>query len=179
MSKMSRRIVVDASVARSAGETEHPVSAACRDFMLTMLTVCHQVVLTVEIEREWKKHGSNFAVIWLAAMRRRRKVVHVVPDAEVARLLGSAVDRCSLDPVRQGAVRKDMLLVLAAWEADKAVASRDDRMRDLLASLVTEVEGLAGVVWVNPAAAAEGPLEWLRAGARPERDRRLGTYQVR
>jgi hypothetical protein len=39
VSKMSRRIVVDASVARSAGGTSHPDSTLCREFLLAMLKI--------------------------------------------------------------------------------------------------------------------------------------------
>jgi len=56
---MSRRIVVDASVARSAGETSHLDSVLCREFLQAMLKICHRVVLTPEIEREWRKHASR------------------------------------------------------------------------------------------------------------------------
>ena len=32
----SRRLVIDADVVHSAGETEHPVSSACRRFLETV-----------------------------------------------------------------------------------------------------------------------------------------------
>ena len=38
----SRRLVIDADVVHSAGETEHPVSSACRRFLETVLDVGHQ-----------------------------------------------------------------------------------------------------------------------------------------
>src|SRR5690606_39247163 len=73
MRKMSRRIVVDASVARSAGSTEHPASVASRQFLQEMLAICHRVVMTDEIEQEWKRHRSGFATSWLATMRSKGK----------------------------------------------------------------------------------------------------------
>jgi hypothetical protein len=85
---MSRRIVVDASVARSAGETSHPDSTLCREFLLAMLKICHRVVLTPEIEREWRQHASRFSMRWLATMRSRRKAVDVHPPITLASLLG-------------------------------------------------------------------------------------------
>ena len=48
----SRRLVIDADVVHSAGETEHPVSSACRRFLETVLDVGHQVVMTDAIMAE-------------------------------------------------------------------------------------------------------------------------------
>ena len=46
MKASSRRIVVDASIARSAGRTEHSVSRSCREFLESFLKICHRVVMT-------------------------------------------------------------------------------------------------------------------------------------
>ena len=54
-----RRLVIDADVARSAGETEHPVSSACGKFLSTTTELGHRVVVTGEIRREWRKHASR------------------------------------------------------------------------------------------------------------------------
>ena len=43
-----RRLVIDATVAHSAGETEHPVSSACRKFLSTTTELGHRVVMTAE-----------------------------------------------------------------------------------------------------------------------------------
>lgn len=75
MSKMSRRIVVDASVANSAGNGTHPTSRMCREFLLDMMSICHKVVVTQAISIEWKNHASTFSVRWLAAMRAKRKLI--------------------------------------------------------------------------------------------------------
>ena len=53
--KKKRLLVIDASVARAAGgaEATAQVSRECRDFLSTVLTVCHQIVMTPEISEEW------------------------------------------------------------------------------------------------------------------------------
>lgn len=43
----SKRLVIDACVARSAGETDHPISAACRGYLLDILAICHKIVMTL------------------------------------------------------------------------------------------------------------------------------------
>ncbi len=58
--KHSRLLVVDASVARSAGETENPVSSCCRNALFAILTICHHVVMTEAIQSEWNRHMSRF-----------------------------------------------------------------------------------------------------------------------
>ena len=63
-----RRLVIDADVARSAGETEHPVSSACGKFLSTTTELGHRVVVTGEIRREWRKHASRYTRRWLVGM---------------------------------------------------------------------------------------------------------------
>src|SRR5262245_32848483 len=73
--KSSRRMVIDASVARASGGrgAVSPTSNNCSDFLQTVLVVCHQIVLTTEILEEWQKHKSRFASRWLASMLARKK----------------------------------------------------------------------------------------------------------
>src|SRR4051794_12743935 len=74
--KTSRRLVIDASVARSSGgeDATFPTSKHCRDFLKAVLSICHRIVLTPEIQAEWHKHQSNFARRWLVSMFARKKV---------------------------------------------------------------------------------------------------------
>lgn len=46
--KISKRLVIDASVARSAGKKDatDPRSVRCRDFLKTVLEISHRVVMT-------------------------------------------------------------------------------------------------------------------------------------
>lgn len=174
MSKMSRRIVVDASVARSAGESQLPVSSRSREFLQAMLRICHQVVMTPEIRQEWRRHRSTYSSRWLAIMTSKRKVFnapvdHARQDALVAAILAS-----NLGVRQRREAEKDCLLVSAAWAADNLVASNDDRVRKLLASQVDITPDLARLVWVNPTAPAETPIQWLESGARNDSSRRLG-----
>jgi hypothetical protein len=50
--QISRRLIIDASVMRSAGETEHPVSKACRNTLFEVLKICHKVAVTTELLEE-------------------------------------------------------------------------------------------------------------------------------
>src|SRR5437660_6190664 len=88
MAKASRRLVVDASVARAAGGegATHPLSRQCRDCLLAMLHICHRIVMTAEIGAEWKRHRSRFAMTWLTSMEARRKVWRPAAPADTTLL---------------------------------------------------------------------------------------------
>ena len=176
MSKMSRRIVVDASVARSAGDGIHPTSRMSREFLLDMMTICHRVVTSSEISAEWRKHASGFTVRWLAAMRGKGKVVTVNPDPESS--VRQRILACSgFETKQMAAMEKDLLLLDAALSADRIVASSDQKVRDLFAAASAQVAQVATVTWVNPTAPEDDCLNWLKAGARSDDDKRLGRPQ--
>lgn len=175
MSRMSRRIVVDASVARAAGTSENPVSSRSREFLQAMLRICHRVVMTPEIQREWRQHQSNFSMAWLGAMQRRRKVEAAAVDATRQGELVAAVLRSDLGTTQQAAAEKDCLLVSAAWATDGIVASNDDKVRTLLGKLASATPEIARIVWVSPTDPDETSVLWLEAGARDEARRRLGA----
>lgn len=164
MSKMSRRIVVDASVARAAGETEHPTSQRCRQFLMDMLAICHKVVMSDEIAVEWKKHASGYSIRWLAAMRSRGKVVKVTPA--MSDLFDRVVASAEWSANDMAAMEKDLLLLFAALATDKLVASGDDRVRGHFVKAAATVAEIAPITWVNPALAEDHCGGWLHAGAR-------------
>lgn len=164
MSRMSRRIVVDASVARAAGETTHPVSSRCREFLQDMLTICHRVVMSDDIQREWSKHASVYSTRWLAAMRSRGKVVKVTPGP--SDFMEQITDATEWTPAEIAAMEKDLLLPLAAIETDRLVASGDSKVRDYFAKAARHVDSLSSIVWVDPSRSEDHCGKWLQAGAR-------------
>ena len=80
MSKVvTRGIVIDADVARAAGDSPDGsgVAKACRDFLQAVLEICHHAVWTPEIAAEWKRHASRFSRKWRVQMAGRRKLDEV------------------------------------------------------------------------------------------------------
>jgi len=125
----SKRLVIDACVARSAGETDHPISAACRGYLLDILEICHRIVMTPEIRAEWQKHQSRFSQRWLTQMIAKKKFVPMQVNLEVdlweqAELIESEKDR--------SAILKDLHLLEAAIATDKIIISTDDRFYELV-----------------------------------------------
>jgi len=172
--KFTKRLVIDASVVHAAGDQapDHPTSKACRDFLLSVLEICHRTVLTSEIAQEWKRHASLFSNEWHVAMVSRRKAVHVPSGSTID--IDQAVSAASLSPNARRDMHKDLHLIEAALATDRRIASLDDAARRMFGDLSATVRELRKVVWVNPSAAGETPLPWLASGAKLEARRMLG-----
>ncbi len=174
MSKVaSRQLVIDADVARAAGDSPDMTgtSKACRDFLQTVLEVCHRAVCTPAIATEWKTHASRFSRKWLVQMYARRKVSDCTPKVVAGleqRILSANPAR--LDPE---SIRKDLHLVYAAIETASPVASRDSAIRRRLIVALPKAPELRDLVWINPADANAQPIEWLNQGAPLEAERML------
>jgi len=69
---------------------------------------------------------------------------------------------------------RDAHLIEVALGLGSPVVSLDDRARNSFKEVSLVVRRLRSVVWVNPTADDESPLEWLRSGARSEASRCLG-----
>jgi hypothetical protein len=175
--KVSRRLVIDASVARAAGgaDAAYPLPKQCRDFLKTMLVVCHRVVLTRAVSAEWKKHESVFAREWRAAMVARKKLLllDVPEDAD----LRDAIDSAAETERGRRSMLKDAHLVEAAQVTDRTVVSLDDAVRGLFGAASRRVSSLKTVVWANPSREAEACSTWLEDGAPPHAHRRLGAWR--
>lgn len=153
--KTSRLLVIDASVVRSAGETEHPVSSACRECLLAIRSICHRVALTEEMRVEWDRHMSRFARKWQRSMAARRKPRQIVNPAEIR------LDIEGLSVTDQWAVQKDRCLLEAAFSADRVIVTRDDAFRQALARIPQKERWLETITWINPVSDGVAALESL------------------
>lgn len=174
---VSKRLVIDASVARSSGgeEATYPVSVHCRDFLKAVLDICHKVVMTPDIREEWNKHQSEFARKWRSQMVARRKFEFL--DIPVNDDLWEKIDILAGSNKQRAEMFKDLRLIEAAIATDKTVVSLDDNTaRKFFSRASVQVDELKDIVWVNPTKIEEEkPIEWLTEGAKPESDRLLGT----
>ena len=179
--KHRRRLVIDANVARSAGNRHPPprsatsaqaVSVACHQFLNTVRDVGYHVVMTTAIRQEWLRHRSNFSATWLIQMYGRRQVHRhdAEHDEDLRRRIAASVsDNC------QQAAEKDVHLIEAALGTDRLVASQDEKARGIFRYASQSVRELKAIVWVNPTLPADDPIGWLRNGAQSEARRRLGS----
>jgi len=169
-----RRLVIDASVAAACGGAAscHATAQECRGFLITVLEICHRLVLTPEIRDEWKMHRSRFASTWLTSMFARKKVV-ALPSRQDG-LLRSSLAGLGTSKKAHRTMLKDVHLVEAAFQGDRIVVSLDEEARQLYADASQSVGSLRNVVWVNAALHDDRPLCWLRRGAQPDKARLLG-----
>ena len=172
--RVSRRLVIDASVARSAGgeEATFPTSKHCRDFLKAVLAICHRIVMTPRGNQEWREHASKFTRTWRTAMVSRKKVDHTNPA--VSHELRDRIERVIASEKDREAILKDFHLIEAALMTDRTVISLDEEARRLFVAASRNLGGLRNVMWVNPDKPQERPVPWLENGAKPEKRRLLG-----
>ena len=172
--KLAREIVIDASVARASGgeDATYPLPKNCRDFLKTLLEVCHHAVMSPDIATEWKKHESNWARTWRASMVARKKLHMVHPPNDLN--LREQLRKSSMNEKQGEAMIKDCHLIEAAMATDHRIASLDEAARSLFGVASYTIVQLIDITWINPGDVSEEPIEWLKQGAAPEKSRQLG-----
>ena len=160
MNARPKRLVIDASVAGSASEKEHPDAKLCLDVLNRVRDLKYHVVMNEEIIGEWNRHQTRYSFQWITYMTERKRVF----KGRISRN-ESLRRRMSND-----AMRKDVHLLEAALATDKRIVSNDDRARNSF----RKIPDVRLVVWVNPCRPEEKAVEWLSRGARIESYRQLG-----
>ena len=170
----SKRLVIDADVARASGSetATHPRAEHCRDFLNTVLSLSHRIVMTEKINNEWKNHQSRFARRWRVSMNARKKIDRINPP-EYAELQAKVTNAAS-DEDEIEAMEKDFHLLQAALATDQTIISLDETVRQLFKRAAQQVGEIRNIIWVNPdRTAEEQPITWLQNGAPPEPQRQL------
>ena len=173
------RLVIDASVARAAGDKPTDPSKSCYNFLYKALNLGYQVVFTKDILDEWDRHQSRVTAQWRRSMIAKKQVVtKTTGDNEALwRKIKMAIE--TLDPHQHSLdnVYKDFRLIEAALATDQIIVSLDDNTaRKPYAVAAQTVNELKKIVWVNPDKPSEEPLVWLDDGAKPEPKRLLQNY---
>ncbi len=104
-------------------------------------------------------------------MMARKKIVAV--NIQPKRSLKNRIRRAVPDQSIRALIDKDRHLIEAALITQERVASLDDQVRKHLANHCVSLTEVNSICWINPAAPSEKAIEWLKAGAPPERHRRL------
>ncbi|MEN6576559.1 MAG: hypothetical protein ABFD90_09465 [Phycisphaerales bacterium] len=155
--KRSKLLVVDACVARSAGETKNPISSCCRESLLGILNICHRVVMTDAIQSEWNRHMSRFTRKWLSSMVAKKKVYR----CEGAQL--SHVDEAcaGLSPCEQDELKEDLCLIEGACAGDGIVVTRDNAIVRIWQKCHSRFGLSKPIQWINPVTDGVQALERL------------------
>jgi hypothetical protein len=171
--KKSKVLVIDADIARAAGET-HPVSSACRDVLNSILEICHKVVLSPILQKEWDEHQSQYAISWRSAMTKRGKVEfkQVSKDQQ----LRANIAQYAATPEINEIMQKDVHLIETALVTDNIVISMDNKARRHFKTVSTQVIELKEISWANPRPEhQESVIEWLKGGCETEDNRKLSS----
>jgi hypothetical protein len=74
MNGRPKRLVIDASVAASATEKEHPEAKLCLDFLNRVRDLKYHVVMNEKIIEEWNRHQTRYSFQWITYMTERKRV---------------------------------------------------------------------------------------------------------
>lgn len=167
-----RNIVVDADIAKSAGNSNDLRSIISREFLEALRTSGHRIVMSTEIEEEWNRRFSAFSIDWLSTMTENNQV-HPLGNV-IDESLRKRIRSYSPDIYIYKIMQKDIRHLEAALRSDKRVSSMDKRARFHFCNVCKRVEEIQDVMWVNPVTENDGCLDWLRRGAPIEPERQLG-----
>jgi hypothetical protein len=170
----SRSLVIDASIARAAGDTSmHPTSKCCREFLQSVLEICHRAVMSMPIKQEWDKHQSHFARQWRIQMVARKKleILNLVSHHS----LESRLQNVESNPSLSAIMEKDRILLEAALCSENRIASLDEQVRNHFRLCSIEIMEIRKICWVNPTLVEEEVLDWLKSGAPIDKRRTLGS----
>ncbi len=163
--KASKRLVIDADVAQAAGgkDAVYPKPKHCRDFLEAVRVICHRVVMTDQIKKEWNDHQSNFTRTWLYKMFGARKVVFIddASNPDLRRKIMSSA-HSKKDCV---VMIKDVHLLEAASVTDNSIISMDETVHDLFKDASSKVGEIRTILWTNPDRDYEEKIRWLEEGA--------------
>lgn len=166
-----RRLVVDTNVARSASESQHPVSDACRQVLEIMLREQHLVVLSATQYWEWQKHQSGYSKNWLRQMMGRK--LHVVLNPEPDSGITERINGLDCTKKARAEMRKDVHLLENALATDEVVLSQETNVFGLFCKHANELLIPRAVAWVNPANDAAACIRWIQTGAEVGRAQRI------
>jgi predicted nuclease of predicted toxin-antitoxin system len=126
---VSRLLVVDASVLHRGGNLGKG-TGICASLLEAIQTVCHKVVLSKEISKEWDVHQSPNAYAWRAIMMGKGKLMPMRINSEQ---FETQIEQCvPLEhTAKKTALRKDAHLLAAAYAADKLLLTADKKLLEL------------------------------------------------
>ncbi|MHB8626334.1 MAG: hypothetical protein ACYDBJ_06285 [Aggregatilineales bacterium] len=184
---MGKRLVIDASIARSAGPegATFPTSKHCRELLKTVMTANHRVVFTPDITEEWKKHQSAFARQWKTSMYAHRRIDEIAYETLIQLIVHKRLDklrvmiaRIAMSDKNRDIMLKDCHLLEGAAITDEIVLSLDDEVRALFAQACAKIGPIRAIIWANPDSHNSEILIWLNEGASVKKEWQLQHESV-
>jgi hypothetical protein len=159
---VSKRLIIDASIAGAAGK-ERPEGIAQAETTLLTRKNCRDVLSAVRV----------------AMVRAGRLELNASCHSEKLRdaIMGVAGQKIGKIKITQEVCHimlKDCHLLEAALATDNTIIALDEKARKPLKTTAQVLEKIQSIVWVNPDKPEEEAIAWLEAGAEPDKHRQLG-----
>lgn len=149
--------IIDADIARSAGETNHPLSKNSRNFLKQIQRLKKKIIFNQKLKLEWDKHSSLFTKRWLASMIARR----LIDYSESPINFSNIIVKSNISLKEKRIANKDLHLIELALNCDKAIASGDDEAKFIFVKITRNNFLLNNVVWINPKKDGENVINLL------------------
>lgn len=156
-----RLIVIDADIARSSGETEHPVSQCSRQCLEQIQKSSLIVAMCLELQAEWRKHKSRYASLWYTTMVKRGRTRTI----SLTHPLLNWDDVTIISQEQKPIAQKDEHLVRLALSVNEChfIASNDDKSRKIFATIHSE-HIRKELAWFVPTKSIESEMQQLFGG---------------
>lgn len=168
------RLVVDASIAQSAGTSDVPESLYCRECLNAVRDSGHIAVFSDQLLSEWHEHASSLSRRWRKSMVARRRIERAEGE-EFGELLNRACACLAKNKWREAFV-KDFHMVRAALATDRTILSKETEFPKLLAIAASSIRVFSTIVYGNPAIDGDDCVAWIASGAKPEETRRIDAW---
>lgn len=139
------KLVIDADVLRSAGNSVAPVSSNARRILLEIQSNGDQSYFCQKLWHEWGKHSSSFSIVWKSSMVARRKMIKVEITNETDNHLLTLQDTKA-----RAAALKDSHLIEISSVADKIIISNDLLAKGAFSSLLDNRQKFSDIYWMSP-----------------------------
>lgn len=146
---MSKLLVVDSDVLQASGISEKDRSKQCREVLEKIMEICHRVIVTKKIRKEWEEHFSSYSYKWYDSMVSRGKIVSVKIGTELPEL-EKKLDTIKIEKGIRNIIQKDLFLIEAANSADGIIVTCDDRFKLHFTKLQQALDFNKEIVWINP-----------------------------
>ena len=165
MKKMKHQIVIDASVARAAGDASmHPTSRSCRETLQAFTKTELMIATCSSLVAEWRQHQSSFSRLWLLSMIAKGRF-HCLSPLPHDKDLRESIAAYAGSDTEEDAMSKDVHLLELALQTGKRVVALDETARALFKGLSQNHHQIKGVHWANPVIQADSTLEWISSGS--------------
>jgi len=178
--KFSKRLVIDKDVFCAAGYKEDPENPSyrCRSVLDAIFRICHRIVLTKDIYREYLKdirdHPATYGFEWLSNMRSKDKIYPVEQETISLLSLREEVLNLELSSTDEEEILDDIHLLEAALVTDKRIVSMDGVLRTCLLKTIKDIKAIGSIAWVDPHNEFDDCIDWLEAGAPLNRKMKIG-----